>query len=166
MLSIDLLYAVLQGLPSAHLQHLDHPWRIFCRDVEQALKGGQPPVAALRFALENSLDWQVTAIKKALAQASVVRQLSKLSHRQKELLVALRVAQVASLSQLCCSTLQDKGHAHRRLQVLVQHGHALKFYKPGGVFYMAVNAPISRHARSEVNSYILQLMNEIEGASQ
>src|SRR5690606_4758184 len=103
MLSLDLLYAVLQGLPATHLQHLDRPWLLFCERIEQALKGGQSALSALRLALEETHESHIRVIKKALTHVAAVRGLKKLSYRQKQLLMVLRVAKVASLRQLCSS---------------------------------------------------------------
>ncbi|MEX2144413.1 MAG: helix-turn-helix domain-containing protein [Anaerolineales bacterium] len=157
MLTIEMLYAVLQGLPSAHLDFLDPPWPIFCQRIERALKAGLDPLTALKSALDNMGDWEALMLRKALAQSISVLPITDLSYRQKEALIALRYAGVASLAQLSRVLLQDPANTHKRLAVLVKKGFAMKFFRPGGIHYFAVPGPIERSLKVSIK----ELLNEL-----
>ena len=81
MFSLEMLYAVLQGLPAKYLDFLDPPWPPFCQCIEIALKDGKDPLAALQFALDATNDWGKSMLKKALSQVRPVMQMPGLSYR-------------------------------------------------------------------------------------
>ena len=157
MLTIEMLYAVLQGLPATHLDFLDPPWLHFCERIERALKAGLDPLTALRSALDNMGDWERIMLRKALAQSRSVMPMPDLSYRQKEALIALRYAGVASLAQLSRVLVQDPSNTHKRMTVLVKKGFAMKFFRSGGMHYFAVPGPIEKSLKVSVN----ELLNEL-----
>ena len=57
MLTMEIIYALLQGLPAKYLDFLEPPWPPFCLRLEQALKNGATPVEALSYAIESMNDW-------------------------------------------------------------------------------------------------------------
>ncbi len=50
MLTLEMLYAVLQGLPSSYLTRLDEPLAYFCGRIHAALNDGHDPITALQIA--------------------------------------------------------------------------------------------------------------------
>ncbi len=160
MLTIEMLYAVLQGLPSSHLDFLDGPWPRFCKRIERALKAGLDPLFALKSALDNMGDWERKMLRKALAKSRSVMPLVDLSYRQKEALIALRYAGVSSLAQLSRVLVQDPANTHKRLTVLVKKGFAMKFFRPGGIYYFAVPAAIDKSLKLSVNELLNGLIQE------
>lgn len=149
MLTLDLLLAVLRGLPPAYLSHLESPWRLFCGRIQQALRQGHPPLDALQLALEQASLQEVQQISKAIGEANGVMSLSDLSHRQKQALAALRYENVASLSHLSRVLNWDRSHTYHRLAVLVEKGYALKFYGDKGPHYFAVYEPQDASMKSQ-----------------
>lgn len=164
MLTIEMLYAVLQGLPSSHLDYLDPPWPIFCKRIERALKAGLDPLTALKAALENMGDFERRMLRKALAQSLSVMPMPGLSYRQKEALIALRYAGVVSLAQLSRVLVQDPSNTRKRLTVLVKKGFAMKFFRPGGVHYFAVPAPIEKSLKVSVHDLLSELTQQAREA--
>jgi hypothetical protein len=69
MFSIEILYAVLQGLPPEYLTFLDEVWVIFCRRIHWELERGVDPLTALKSVLKAIPDSQKEKIRSALAQA-------------------------------------------------------------------------------------------------
>ena len=157
MLTIEMLYAVLQGLPASQLDFLDPPWLHFCERIERALKAGLDPLTSLKSALDTMGDWERRMLRKVLAQSRSVMPLADLSYRQKEALIALRYAGAASLAQLSRVLVQDPSNTHKRLTVLVKRGFAMKFFRPGGMHYFAVPGPIEKSLKVSVH----ELLNEL-----
>lgn len=157
MLSLDMLYAVLQGLPPKYLNHLEWPWPQFCERIARALASGADAVAALRLALNNSSPSQIAAIRKSLREIEPVMHLPNLTYRQREVLIALRNSKTASLAQLTHILAQDRSNIHRSLSALIKKGHAIRFFRPGGAYYMAVDSPIEK----SVKLAAFQLIDEI-----
>jgi len=155
-----MLYAVLQGLPSSFLDYLDRPWVVFCERIERAMKAGHDPLAALRSALAHIGDWERETMKKALIEVQPVMQMPGLSFRQKEALIALRYAGAASLSQLSRVLVQDRSNTHKRLTALVKKGLAIKFFRPDGVYYFAIPAPMERSIKTGVNQMFNSLLDD------
>lgn len=160
MLTIEMLYAVLQGLPASHLDFLDPPWLHFCERIERALKAGLDPLTALKSALDTMGDYERRMLRKVLAQSRSVMPMTDLSYRQKEALIALRYAGAASLAQLSRVLVQDPSNTHKRLAVLVKKGFAMRFFRPGGIYYFAVPARIEKSLKVSVNDLLNDLIQE------
>jgi DNA-binding MarR family transcriptional regulator len=161
MLTFEMLYAVLQGLPSSHLGHLDRVWISFCTQIMFALKEGLDPVSALRRAIQRAEYWQIFAMKQAFNEMRSVMDLSGLSYRQKEALLALRSAGVASLPQLSRVLMRDRSHTHKRLKSLIHRGLAVKFFRPDGIYYFAVPGPVLRSVKSAAHQMLSDLMQTL-----
>jgi hypothetical protein len=161
MLTLETLYALLQGLPAKYLDFLDPPWPPFCQRIENALKQGMDPLAALQFALDAMNAWGRSMLKNALSQVRPVMNLPGLSYRQKEALIALRYAGVASLAQLSRVLVQDPSNTRKRLMALVNKGYAMRFFRPGGVYYFAIPSRIDKSLKISVN----ELLNDLIDAS-
>lgn len=158
MLTLDVLYAVLQGLPAERLQHLkDTPWLILCSRIEDQLKHGESPLLALREALKQTGNRERQHIREALACILPAMSIPHLTYRQRQALITLRYAKSISLTQLSYALMADRSNTRRRMQVLVRRGLALKFSQPGGECYLATTSPLSK----EVKRGIQQLLNEL-----
>ena len=149
MLTLDMLFAVLQGLPADHLKHLHRPWYLLAWRIERGLKEGLDPVSALHAALSNSHKWEREHYLRAFEHEEPVLALPDLTQRQKEALVALRYAGASSLTQLTRVLAQDRSNTRRRLDFLVEKGYAFKYFANEGACYMAITAPIPDGTRSE-----------------
>jgi DNA-binding MarR family transcriptional regulator len=158
MLTLEMLYVVLQGVPSDYFDHLDRPWFVFCQNLAQVIAKGGSPQEALRFAIGESERWQMDAIRNLLLAIGPAMQIPGLSYRQKEILLALRTAKVASLTQLSHIIGKDRSNTHKHLAKLVARGLAIKFYRPGGPHYFAVTTPFSREFRKQVHDILLPLL--------
>lgn len=84
MFSLEMLYAVLQGLPAKYLDFLDPPWGYICTLIELGLKDCLDPMAALNQALARMSDPARSSLRKALSKTRPVMQMPGLSYRQKE----------------------------------------------------------------------------------
>ncbi len=166
MLTLELLYALLRGLPAKYLDFLDPPWPPFCQRVENALKEGKDPLAALQFALDAMNPWARSMLQKLLSQIRPAIALPGLTYRQKEALIALRYAGVVSLSQLNRVLVQDPSNTRKRLAVLVAKGYAAKFFRKTGVFYFAVSSPIDPSLKHSVHELLTRLINEYSSEAQ
>ncbi|MGH2583133.1 MAG: hypothetical protein ACRDFQ_09600 [Anaerolineales bacterium] len=162
MLTLEILYAILQGLPAEHIDFLDPPWTPFIKRIEIALKYGADPISALKSAIEQMNDWGREQLKKALSQIRPVMDLPGLSYRQREALVVLRSMGVASLSQLGRVLMQDRSNLHKRLTVLVKRGYAMKFFRPGGIYYFAVPGSVDKSLKTTINDFLNELIDEAE----
>jgi hypothetical protein len=156
MLTLEVLYAVLQGLPPDYLTFLDEVWRVFCRTIHWELESGADPASAFKQALKKAGNWEVHEINRLFAQATQVIHVPGLSYRQKEVLTALRYSKVASLTSLSRALGADRSNTHRRLDVLVKKGLAFKFYGKGGVCYLAISGPLPKEAKVEIHKFIRQ----------
>jgi predicted transcriptional regulator len=165
MLTLEMLYAVLQGLPSSYLSFLDHGFAHFCWLVEQAFKEGHDAEGALRFAVSWSRESQFNAIKRVLAEVAAVSKIPGLSHRQQETLVALRYSKVASLRTLPQILNTDRSNIHKRLKVLVARGLAIKFFRPDGAHYFAIYSPLDRSVKTSVHRLVNDLWQSASASS-
>ncbi len=165
MLTLDILYAVLQGLPHDYLTFLDEVWRAFCRTINRELERGADPTSAFKQALKNASSWEVREINRLFAQATQVIHVPGLTYRQREVLTALRYSKVASLTNLSRALGADRGNTHRRLEVLVKKRLAFKFYGKGGVCYLAISDPLPREAKIEIHKFIRQELEFAAGRS-
>jgi hypothetical protein len=84
MLTLDVLYAVLHGLSPLYLDHLDRPWQIFCSRICRLMQKVQPPLEALKLALQQAELPEIQLLFKAMAKAHFVMQLKDLFFRQKK----------------------------------------------------------------------------------
>ncbi len=158
MLTLEMLYVVLQGVPSEYFDHLDPSWYVFCQNLAKVIAKGGSPQEALRFAIAESERWQMDAIRSLLLAAGAAMRVRGLSYRQRELLLALRTAKVASLTHLSHIVGKDTSNTHKRLAKLVARGLAIKFYRPRGAHYFAVTAPPSRNFRKKIHVVLLPLL--------
>ncbi|MGH2583217.1 MAG: MarR family transcriptional regulator [Anaerolineales bacterium] len=149
MLTLEMLFAVLQGLPAEHLDYLDRPWYLLAVRIEHALKEGLDPTSALHSALSNSAEWERKIYLRAFLHEEPVLALPDLTQRQKEALIALRYAGACSLSQLCRILVQDRSLI-RRLDVLIEKGYAVKYFRRDGAYYLAISSPLEAETRSDV----------------
>lgn len=158
MLTLDVLYAVLQGLPAKRLQHLkDTPWMLLCQRIEHQLQHGEPPLVALRDALKETGNGERNHLREVLACILPVMSIPHLTYRQRQALITLRYAKSISLTQLSYTLMADRSNTRRRMQVLVRRGLALKFSQPGGECYMATTTALSK----DVKRGIQQILDEL-----
>lgn len=155
---MDMLYAILQGLPYNYLEHLDPPWPLIAKRIYYYLKAEYDAVTAVKYSFLDMTETERAVIKETLIQVMPVMQIPGLSYRQREALIALRSAKTASLAQLCRVLMQDRGNTHRRMSALVKKGLAVRFFQPGGVFYFAVQAPLEKSVKSAVNTVVNDLI--------
>lgn len=161
MLNLETLYAVLQGLPVERLQHLKNtPWLSLCRRIERHLKGNKPPLEAIHAALDECGEWERQHLRQALALVVPVMQIPGLSYRQRQALVTLRYLGSATLAQLSHTLMADRSNTHRRMQVLVRRGLALRFAQPSGVCYMPITQPLPREVKRGVQRILATLIQE------
>lgn len=161
MLTFEILFAVLQGLPFFYLDHLDREWLGLCQSIYRAVQAGCDPLTALRYAIQEATPWQVRALRDSFQKAQPIMALQGLSYRQKETLVALRLAKVASLASLNRTLMQDPPHLHRRLSALVRKGLAVKFVRPDGVFYYAPDQSLDHSVKATSYRMIMDLMETL-----
>ena len=165
MISREMLYALLQGLPEKYFAHLDAPWHFIARLIDIELKQGRDPITALKAAFARTNDYSRQKIKETLLNVMPVMQIPGLSYRQREALIALRSVKSASLAQLCRILAQDRRNLYRRLNALVSKGLALRFYQPGGVFYFAISSPMEKSLKIAVNQFLDELTKEFSAES-
>jgi hypothetical protein len=162
MLTLDLLYAVLQGLPPTFLTFLDPAWVFFCEHIAKAIRFQIPPLEALRYALQEASPWERKALKEALSLVGPASQVKGITYRQREALIALRQSGLSSLRDLCLILQQDPGNTHRRMAALVRKGHALRILLPQGVHYFAVAEKLGKDVRLGVHQMLASLLEELE----
>jgi predicted transcriptional regulator len=160
LISREMLYALLQGLPEKYFAHMDAPWHFLARLINLELKAGRDPISALKAAFARTNDFSRQKIKETLLNVMPVMQIPRLSYRQREALIALRSVKSASLAQLCCILAQDRRNLYRRLNALVRKGLAIRFYQPGGVFYFATSAPMEKSLKLAVNQFLDELIKQ------
>jgi hypothetical protein len=90
MLTLDMLFAVLQGLPGSALTHLREPWQLFCDRIHFAFHRTIDPLEALKMALDKASTAEIRLISEAVTEAQGVLELPDLSPRQIQALTALR----------------------------------------------------------------------------
>ncbi len=161
MITFDILYAMLLGLPSSYLAHLDNEWGSLGAHIYEALQAGSDPVSALTLALQQAPFWQVLELRRSFKKVRTVMSLPGLTYSQKELLLALRNAEVASLAQLSRAVMRDRNNTYRRLIALISKGLVVKFPRPDGVFYFAVKARVDSPTRSKVHQIMKEVMDYI-----
>jgi hypothetical protein len=170
MLTLDLLRAVLHGLPPVHLTHLQRPWQRFCSHIHHHLRMGHPPLEALKLALDGATDDELALLTQAVSEIRGVMRLSDLSFRQKQALAALRVERVATLAFLSRTLNWDRSHTYHRLAALVKKGYALKFYGDHGATYFAIDTPQDRSVAYDafqiILDHIIKLMQDRERSLQ
>lgn len=160
MLTLDVLYAVLQGLHPSHFSHLDGVWQVFCGDIYQAIKQGRDPVTAFKNTLDQARYGILSGIEQALSELLSVSDLPGLTFRQKQALSTLRHAKVLSLTQLSRTLLADPSNTQKRLNVLIKKGLVGKFFRQGGIFYYAIASPLDRSTRSSIYKIIGQRLEK------
>jgi DNA-binding MarR family transcriptional regulator len=139
MISLNLIQAVLQGLSTKYLDDLPEPWETMFRRLAANMAWTKGDfLKSLQATLAELGDWEQEKIVSLFRDMLVVSQLPGLSFRQRQVLVALRNLQVATVPQLCMMLAQDRTHLHRRLNALVSKGYALKFYNKKGVHFFAL----------------------------
>ena len=150
MLTLEMLFAVLHGLPADHLDYLDRPWYLLAKRIERAMKEGQDPYSALHSALVNSHEWERQTYLRAYLQEEPVMALPDLTPRQKDALIALRYAGACSLQQLSRILALDRSYTRRLLEVLIEKGYAIKYFRREGTYYLAISSTMSDQARSQI----------------
>lgn len=166
MISRDMLYAILLGLPERFLEHLKAPWSLIATLVRLAREEKADPVTALRYAVIRLGANGRNTLRKALLAVLPVMSIPDLSYRQKEALIALRSQHTASLPQLCSALLQDRSNTHRRMAALVTKGFAIKFIQPNGVFYMSVDIPLDKATRLAINKFLDELIHNFPAENE
>jgi hypothetical protein len=166
MITFELLYAMLLGLPSSYLDHLENEWSTLGGNIHEALRAGHDPLSALKVALQAAPYWQICSLRDSFKMIKRVLALPGLTYRQRELLLALRSAKVASLAQLSRSVNADRNNTFRRLNALVSKGLAVKFPRPDGVYYFPVPARLQSSARASVHRMMLEVMDYILADTQ
>ncbi len=166
MITFELLYAMLLGLPSSYLDHLENEWSTLGGHIYEALQAGNDPVSALKIALQTAPYWQIIALRRSFTLIKQVLALPGLTYRQKELLLALRTAKVASLAQLSRSVNSHRQNTFCRLNALITKGLVVKFPRPDGVYYFPVADRLQSAARSSVHRMMLEVMDFILADSE
>lgn len=165
MLSLEILYAVLVGLHPQHFTHLVNPWSSFCYDIWNARSRGLDPQAALKAAFHELDPIYKRQFLHALKNLPEVMQLPGLTRKQKEVLMVLRTSEVASLAQLSCALVRDRGNTHRLLEHLVKKGFALKFFRKDGAYYYALPEPMPKAIKSSVHQMLASLLKSSSPAA-
>jgi len=160
MLSLNLLEAVLQGLSPIYFHHLNQVWVQFCLRIQGEMRIGRSPLEALTFALRQCQHYELRVISQTILQIQPVLELSDLSFRQKELLIALRCAELASVSSLSQILNWDRSHVHHRLAALIKKGYALKFYAEQGPRYFAIERQIEGTLKFKALQVVQDFINE------
>lgn len=158
MLTLETLYAVLQGLPLEYLHHLDNGLQAFCYQLRVALDQGQPPLEAFRSTVTGAIFGVRSALVRMLGHMIAVAQIPGLSHRQRQALIALRYSKSISLVKLSLVLQQDRSNLHKCMEVLVRKGHALKFLQPRGAVYIPIVASLDHATKVSINHFIAELM--------
>ncbi|MCL5429410.1 MAG: hypothetical protein M1347_06400 [Chloroflexi bacterium] len=168
MISREMLYALLLGLPEKYFEHLDWPWPWVAKSIRIGLNQGLDPLSALKSGFARLGDQPLAKVKETLLSILLVMEIPGLSYRQREALVALRSVKAASLAQMCRILAQDRRNTYRRMNALVSKGLAFRFYQPGGVHYFAISTPMDRSLKHEINHFIDDLIKEFsaEAATQ
>ena len=148
MLTLEMIFALLQGLPADHLDHLDRAWFLLAERIQRYMREGQLPYHALHQALNHSTQWERDAYLRAFQLEAPVRALPDLNHRQKDALIALRYAGASSLQQLIRVLALDRSYTRRLLDALVEKGYAIKYFRRDGAYYL----PSPRHSANKRNS--------------
>lgn len=159
MLTLEVLYAVLSGLSPEHLTHLSDPWRSFCYEIWDARRSGVGIIASLRRAFQSLHPYHKQILSKSFKDMPAILNIRGLSRRQKETLVALRNANVASLGELSAALMQDPSNLRKRLEFLTKKGLALKFYRKGSVYYYALPAPIQKDVKASVHQMLASVLS-------
>ncbi|MCL5428333.1 MAG: hypothetical protein M1347_00830 [Chloroflexi bacterium] len=160
MLTLDLLFAVLRGLPGSALTHLREPWRYFCDRIRFAFHRTRDPLEALKMALERAGSAGIRLLGRAVAEAQTVLELPDLSTRQKQALTALRYSRTATLSQLYKILNQDRSNTYRCLAALVKKGYVGKFYNDEGPSYFAIERKLDNSVKAAAFRLILDYFGE------
>jgi predicted transcriptional regulator len=164
MLTLDLLFAVLQGLPASFLDQLDPAWQDFCRRLEFALQRHTDPLEALKEALQKASQREIRYLGRALAKAESVMSLPGLSARQKQALIVLRYEHAASLSRLHKLLNWDRSNTYRCLAALIKKGYVAKFQGESGPGYYAIERNLDNNTKSLafkfIHYYLWELMAE------
>jgi hypothetical protein len=164
MLDHEIINAVLQGLPTSFLARLGNRWLAFCQRIEFALSNQEPPLSALKFALEKTNPHIVQLIARFLKETQRVAPLPSFTRRQKEVLVVLRTFGPGTCAQLSRVLSQDRSHTHKRLKLLVASGLVAKFHRWDGVYYLASRIPLDSLAADQVYEFFERLANSANGA--
>lgn len=161
MLTIDVIHALLLGLPAKQLRHLERSaWAALAHRIEHKLRFEPDPLLALKAALDNAGDSNRSELFKALAFVLPVMVIPRLSYRQREALIALRYLKSASLTHLSHTLMADRSNTNRRMLALVRRGLAIKFAQPGGTYFMAIDRPDSRELKRGIRKLLNDLMQE------
>ena len=164
MLTLDLLFAVLQGLPGYALTHLREPWRLFCDRIHYAFHRSSDPLAALRMALETATSAEIRLLGQAVEEAQTVLEIPDLSSRQKQALTALRYSGTATLSQLYKILNWDRSNTYRCLAALMKKGYVGKFYNDDGPAYFAIERDLDNSVKAAAFQLILNYFGETPAA--
>lgn len=154
MIAKDLLYAILLGFPHELLNHLPQPWPHLAALISWETLLTQDPVEALRTAFSKLNDKDLRQLRYYFRLAYQVSQISDLTPRQQEALLALRMLGAVSLTNLACAVSRDRGNLHHCLADLIEKGLVIKLLRPGGLHYFAVNSQLSTEAVREIDAFI------------
>lgn len=164
MLTLETLFAVLQGLPSSFLTGLDPSWQAFCCRLEFAVHYYQDPREALKQVLREATPREIRLLIKALSKAESVMCLPDLSARQKQALIVLRYENCLTLSRLYKLLNWDRSNTYRCLLVLMKKGYVGKFQGDMGPAYFAINRALDGAFKASafgfIHDYLRQLLAE------
>ena len=152
MLTLEMICALLQGLPADHLDHLDRPWYLLAVRIERALKEGLDPTSALHAALSNSAEWERQVFLRAFLLEEPVLALLVLWRTGFFFFRSLTrrcFSDASSLSQLSRILVQDRSNTRRRLEVLIEKGYAVKYFRRDGAYYLAISSPLDDKDKSK-----------------
>ena len=168
MLTLEMICALLQGLPADHLDHLDRPWYLLAVRIERALKEGLDPTSALHAALSNSAEWERQVFLRAFLQEEPVLALPVLWRTGFFFFRSPTrrcFSDASSLSQLSRILVQDRSNTRRRLEVLIEKGYAVKYFRRDGAYYLAISSPLDDQTKSKVTG-LMQAFKQALIASQ
>jgi hypothetical protein len=85
MLTLDALFAILQGLPASHFAHLHRAWQLFTSRLQFALHNAGNPLDALKTALRQATSGEIRLIARAVDETEFVMQFTDLSAAKNKL---------------------------------------------------------------------------------
>jgi hypothetical protein len=162
MLTFDLLWAILQGLPVLFIDRvIGRDWVQFCLRIERARRAGLDPVSALKHALQEADRWQLRSRRAMFEKFQPILKIPGLTYRQRELLFTVSVSGPCDLPKLTMLLAQDRSHIHRRLGGLVAKGLIVKFGRQDGIFYFAPTLRLDRSQKTATFRLIMEVLGTL-----
>lgn len=166
MLTLDALFAILQGLPASHFAYLHRAWQLFCSRLQFALHDADNPLEALKTALRQATSGEIRLIARAVDETEFVMQYTDLSARQKQALIALRYESSATLSHLYKILNMDRSNTYRCLAILMKKGYVGRFYGDKGPAYFAIQRRLKPSSKSAAFQVILDYLRDLDASGR